>query len=69
MLVLTYITASDRYECLHRFSNLKAFMILDIIEAVFWLAAICISGLNIGHSHGVVLILGIIIMFMVIALL
>lgn len=48
MIVLAYQVSSDNVARLHRFASLKTNMILNIIESIFWVAAIVITGLSIG---------------------
>ncbi|GFZ50994.1 hypothetical protein JCM24511_08752 [Saitozyma sp. JCM 24511] len=48
MIVLAYQVSSDNVTRLHRFASLRTNMILNIIESIFWVAAIVITGLSIG---------------------
>jgi hypothetical protein len=50
--VLAYVVSTDYFERLHRWSSLRAYMILSMVEFVFWVAAIAISIMGMKSCSG-----------------
>jgi hypothetical protein len=66
---MAYEVLTDKWPRVQRFASLKANAILNIVESVFWLAAMIVIGMSIGRCRGVTCALGGIIITIVIVLL
>lgn len=50
MVVLSYVLLTEHVIRLHRWSSLKTYMILSMIEFVFWVAAMALSCLGVANG-------------------
>jgi hypothetical protein len=69
LVVLAYEICTERIPKFRRFGSLKAYSILNCIEAVFWIVAVAMTGMGLGRSTGTTKALGAIILILGLALL